>query len=262
MRFKNRNKKSNKERPKHSNWQIMLGVYLLMMSFLFYFLHYLIFRDLHHIMLYLIGDIAFVFIEVLLVTLIIHRILEQRDKNARMEKLNMVIGAFFSEVGSRLLEIISEMDPDIYRLHQEIEAKPKAVEQQFAAAVSWLRGHKFSIQTDSADWESIKTFLNGKREFLLRLLENPNLLEHETFTDLLWAVFHLTEEMTLRKDFIDLPASDYQHLRGDMGRVYGQLVYQWLDYMEHLKSSYPYLFSLALRTNPFNRNASPIVREV
>lgn len=35
---------------------------------------------------------------------------------------------------------------------------------------------------------------------------------------------------------------------------------EWLAYMGHLRESYPYLFSLAARTNPFDRNASPIVR--
>ena len=34
------------------------------------------------------------------------------------------------------------------------------------------------------------------------------------------------------------------------------LVREWLSYMEHLKSDYPYLFSLAVRTNPFDPNAS------
>jgi hypothetical protein len=30
--------------------------------------------------------------------------------------------------------------------------------------------------------------------------------------------------------------------------------------MKHLKIDYPYLFSLAVRTNPFNPDASPEVR--
>jgi len=37
------------------------------------------------------------------------------------------------------------------------------------------------------------------------------------------------------------------------------LVQEWLDYMEYLKVNYPYLFSLAMRTNPFDRKASPVV---
>ena len=70
----------------------------------------------------------------------------------------------------------------------------------------------------------------------------------------------MAEELEVREDLQGLPDEDYQHLYGDIKRVYGQLARQWLEYMEHLKGSYPYLFSLALRTNPFNRSASPVVR--
>lgn len=42
-------------------------------------------------------------LEVLLVTLILHQLLNYRDKRSRLRKLNMVIGAFYSEVGRRLL---------------------------------------------------------------------------------------------------------------------------------------------------------------
>jgi hypothetical protein len=88
---------------KHFRWQILLASFLIFLSAIFYFIHYAIFMDAHHIFLYLVGDIAFVPIEVLLVTVIIHQLLSAREKNARMQKLNMVIGAFFSEVGMKLL---------------------------------------------------------------------------------------------------------------------------------------------------------------
>ena len=52
---------------------------------------------------------------------------------------------------------------------------------------------------------------------------------------------------------------DYQHLAGDIKRVYGQIVPQWLAYMAHLKRTYPYLFSLAMRTNPFDASATPVL---
>lgn len=45
-----------------------------------------------------------------------------------------------------------------------------------------------------------------------------------------------------------------------MKRVYTRLVTQWLLYMRHLKDHYPYLFSLAMRTNPFDEDAKPIVK--
>jgi hypothetical protein len=57
----------------------------------------------------------------------------------------------------------------------------------------------------------------------------------------------------------NLPESDRNHLAGDMNRAYKKLVEQWLVYMSHLKNQYPYLFSLAVRKNPFDPEASPIV---
>jgi hypothetical protein len=34
---------------------------------------------------------------------------------------------------------------------------------------------------------------------------------------------------------------------------------EWLAYTQHLKASYPFLFSLAARMNPLNPDSSPIV---
>jgi hypothetical protein len=77
---------------KRFHWQIIFGLSLIALSTLFYVLHYSIFRDSHHIFLYLIGDIAFLPIQVLLVTLIIDRLLNERERSSLLKKLNMVIG--------------------------------------------------------------------------------------------------------------------------------------------------------------------------
>ena len=92
---------------KRFSWQILFVLSLIVLSALLYFIHYSIFRDSHHIFLYLIGDIAFLPIQVLLVTLIIDRLLNAREKRSLLKKLNMVIGAFFSEVGTDLLKSFS-----------------------------------------------------------------------------------------------------------------------------------------------------------
>ena len=247
---------------KRLNWKLLLGASLLILSILFYFLHYLLFKDAHHIFIFLIGDIAFVFVEVLLVTLIIHRVLEEREKKARLKKLNMVIGAFFSEVGTKLLEILSQWDTQIQKIQQEPVVEGESAEQKFERFCECLEKHDYNLSRERPDWDTLKALLLAKRDFFLRLLENPNLLEHESFTDLLWAVFHLTEELEARESLQDLPLADHKHLEGDLKRVYGQLTVQWLKYMEHLKDSYPYLFSLSLRTNPFDRHASPVVQEI
>lgn len=242
------------------NWQTLLGTGLLLMSVFVYFLHYLIFRDAHHIFIYLVGDIAFVFVEVLLVTLIIHRVLQEREKKERLEKMNMVIGAFFSEVGIRLLNMISQWDPQVEKIQGDALAQKESLDKNFQRICMHLNNHNYGIDENLANWTGLKSFLVPKRDFLLRLLENPNLLEHESFTDVLWAVFHLAEELEAREDLETLPDTDYMHLRGDVKRVYGQLTQQWFKYMEHLKNAYPYLFSLSLRKNPFDRSATPIVQ--
>jgi hypothetical protein len=119
-----------------------------------------------------------------------------------------------------------------------------------------LRKYDYAIAIEKINLTALQTFLKQRRDFLLRLLENPNLLEHESFTGLLWAVFHLTEELMHRKENTAiLPDSDRTHIAGDIKRAYVLLVNEWLDYMNHLKSNYPYLFSLAMRTNPFDQEA-------
>ena len=238
------------------NWQILLGLYLIVLSALFYFIHYQIFRDAHHIFIYMLGDIAFVPIEVLMVTLIIHRLLSEREKRSMLKKLNMVIGAFFSEVGTQLLGSFYDFDTHACTIREDLVVSKDWSEKNFSHVLKQLKKYDYCIDSKKGDLNYLKGFLIKKRYFLLGLLENPNLLEHESFTELLWAVFHLTEELAHRKDLKQLPDTDYEHLSGDIKRAHVLLISEWLAYMRHLKNDYPYLFSLAIRTNPFDPNAS------
>ncbi|MBN1765989.1 MAG: hypothetical protein JW860_12070 [Sedimentisphaerales bacterium] len=113
---------------------------------------------------------------------------------------------------------------------------------------------------DIAHLVVLRELLSTYNDQLLRLLENPNVLEHESFTELLRAVFHLTEELAARDTIEDSTPEDYEHLSKDIQRVYLRLVQQWVDYLKYLKTNYPYLFSLAVRKNPFDLNASVVIR--
>lgn len=245
---------------KRQNWQLGLGAVLLLLSVLFYILHYLLFRDLHHIFLYLIGDIAFVFVQVLLVTLIIDRVLQERERQARLENLNMVIGAFFSEVGTPLLAYFRDFDGDAEQIAQSLTVDADWSHEHFRRIRHVLGSREYRIDSRRGDLKGLREFIIAKRQFLLALIENPNLLEHERFTELLWAVFHLADELSHRTSVDHLPERDYDHLSGDIQRAYSLLVREWLSHLEHLQASYPYLFSLAVRTNPFNPAASVELR--
>jgi len=245
---------------KYFNWRLSVSLILISASLAAYTIHYLIFRDLHHIFLYMIGDIAFLFLDVLFVVLLIERLLAQREKQTILKKLNMVIGTFFSEVGLELLKRFSTFVGEATNLRKKLEINPNWRRSDFQKAMLEAKNFSYTIHMKKPNLQDLSKFLLSKRNFLLRLLENPNLLEHERFTDLLWAVFHLAEELAFREDKLeDLPESDYQHLAGDLKRAYSQIISEWIAYTGHLKESYPFLFSLAARINPFGSHPSAIV---
>ena len=240
---------------KQINWEIYIASALVVLAAFFLLLHYYIFRDLHNIFYYLLLDVAFMFIQVLLVTLIIHRLLNDKEKRGRLEKLNMVIGAFFSETGKELMFKLAAADPHFADIREELVVKDDWSNKHFLEARKKLKDYSFSLMIEKTDIIRFKEFLHCNRNFLLRIIENPTLLEHETFTDLLLSLFHLTEELEDRKDVSTLSKADSAHLSHDMSRVYQFLIYEWLEYTRYLKYNYPYLFSLAVRTNPINPNA-------
>jgi hypothetical protein len=244
---------------KNLKWQVMLSAVLVLASVGLYVLHFLIFRDAHHIFIYLLGDIAFLPVQVLFVTLIINRLLGNRDKRVKLKKLNMVIGTFFSEVGGQLLKQFLTFEKNNKLLAALILHTRRWADKDFLNLLKQVPGFAHDIDIRGGNLIELKVFMTSRREFLLSLLGNANLLEHDKFTDLLWAVFHLTDELEYRQDFDRLPAADLQHLAQDLRRAFQLLVLEWLAYMRHLKQAYPYLFSLAIRTNPFDSEASPIV---
>jgi hypothetical protein len=246
---------------KLDRWKISWGVSLIFLSVIFYVIHFMVFRDPHHLFIFLVGDIAFVFIEVLLVTMILHEPLNFRDKRDKLYKLNMVIGAFFSEVGTELLRLFSDFDHNADAVRDEFVACHTWPDQKFTKTSKECQYYNYSIDSQKGNLEALRAFLLDKRNFLLNLLQNPTLLEHDTFSDLLWTVFHLTEELVQRDDVEDLADVDYNHIAIDIERAYILLTSQWLAYMKHLKSDYPYLYSLAIRTNPFNPEVSVEIKE-
>ena len=238
---------------------VYLAIGCVALSGLLYFVHYLIFRDVHHIFIYLLGDLAFLPIEVLLVVIIIERVLARREMQAKLEKLNMVVGAFFSEIGNRLLQDLLIHFDNRGEISSHLNVAANWTKKDFRKAVAFADHLKVEVDCRNIDLDGLKSFLVQKREFLLTLLENPGLLEHDRFTDLLWAVTHLDEELEARPSLTGLPDKDLEHIAGDIRRMYDQLASEWLDYVQHLKSKYPFLFSLVLRTHPFQEHQSAII---
>ncbi len=245
---------------KRNSFIIILAAVFVALSAILYFVHYLIFQDAHHIFIYMVGDLAFLPLEVLLVSVIIERILNRREKQDKLQKLNMVIGTFFSEVGNDLLRDLLIYFRNSEDIKKHLNIKGNWSKQDFDSAREYANKLKIDIDYNSLDFNRLQDVLSGKRDFLLTMLGNPGLLENDRFTDLLWAVTHLAEELKARPSLDNLPQNDLVHLSGDIQRFYDHLASEWLDYAEHLKANYPYLFSLVLRTHPFQEVSSAIVK--
>ena len=235
-----------------------LAIAFLVVSAIVYFVHYLIFRDVHHIFIYMVGDLAFLPLEVLLVVLIIERVLARREKQVKLQKLNMVVGAFFSEVGNHLLGSLLKHFDNRSEISKHLNIIDNWTKKEFRRAAEYAYHLNVKFDFGKIDLGELKTYLSQRRGFLLTLLENPSLLEHDRFTDLLWAVTHLDEELEARPSVSDLPDRDLEHIAGDIQRLYDHLASEWLDYVEHLKANYPFLYSLILRTHPFQEHPSPV----
>ena len=238
----------------HKRSEVMIFL-MLLSSLALYGIDYLIVGQFRDVGLGFLGNFAFLPIYVLFVTLMIERVLKEREKDALRQKMNMVIGVFFSEIGTTLLKdgfcFLTERES----LAGRVKISATWGDAEFRELALFLDSGDIKMDSRLCSLGCLKEFLVVKRDFMLGLLENPNLLEHDGFTDLLWAVFHLLEELQMRHSLSGLPEADMDHLSGDIRRAYTHLLKQWVVYLQHLKSDYPYLFSLAVRNNLLNPDA-------
>ncbi|MBV5340896.1 MAG: hypothetical protein J0665_15280 [Deltaproteobacteria bacterium] len=232
---------------------------LISVSLILYGMDYVLLGSAKELTIWFLGNLAFLPVYVIIVTLLIEQVIKEREHQAVMQKLNMVIGVFFSEVGNRLLKELSAYVVACDELKRHLLINGTWKEQEFSTALDYLRKSDITIDSSRCNKIELKRLLVEKRSFLVSLLENQNLLEHEEFTDLLWAVFHLAEELEARDAFENMPQTDIDHINGDIKRVFGHLSREWVMYVQHLKHDYPYLFSLAVRLNPMIDTPDPAV---
>lgn len=236
-------------------WQVRLAATLLTCSLTVYLAKLVLIDNLQGTVEYVFNSLGFLFINVLLVTLVINELLSKRAKNERLEKLNLVIGIFFTEAGNGLISRIISADPEKLQYGDPFILRGKE-KPDVRVMKNRISSHRFSIDSDTIDLKDLQIFLEEKRNFLLRLMENPILLEHQSFTALLLSAFHLTAELAHRQDLDALSPSDRLHIAGDISRVYRNITLEWVHYMAYLNKDYPYLYSLAVRTNPYDPGAS------
>jgi len=244
------------------SWRLRFALLMIGISAALYAADALIFGNFPNIARGFLESAASLFLYVLVVVLVIEDVLARQDKKVRLKKMNMVIGTFFSAVGRDLLAKFPLFVENIADLAPRLAFDGHWNKNDFARAVKASESFPYQVRVTPDSLRNLRTCLAANRDFLLGLLENPTLLEHDRFTDLLWAVFHLVEELEMRPETLEgLPAADYAHLAGDVRRAYSRLAGEWIAYALHLKEDYPFLYSLAARINPFKESPTPVIAD-
>ena len=240
---------------KHIRFDRIIIVILIVLAVVFFLLQTFLFHDLHESGFLFFQDMMFLPVHILLVTFLLDRIINEREKRNRKDQLNIVIGAFFSEIGNDAIEVLNRYIINLQEIAAILDIKPGWENKDFDNAAKSIKNYELGIGCRTDDPKTLKKSLRHKKGFILDMFNNPNMLEHSRFTDMLWALYHLIDELENREDAEKLPDTDISHLCGDITRAYGLLLHEWVLYMKHLKKTYPYLFSIAVRKNPFAKNS-------
>lgn len=243
---------------KKINSTVVIFLVLVSISVGLYSLQLDLFHSPHDTYFYLLQDVAFLPMQVAIVTVVLQNMISSREKKERLKQLNMVISSFFGEVGTDIIVDLNAFNQDREGICEHLKIDGRWQKKDFAKAIEIVRAYDFPMDAKAGDLTVLKSELIEKHGFFHMMLQNQNLLEHETYSDMLWAVFHLIDEMIARDSLSNLPQADLQHLSQDIQRAYSTLLIEWINYMEHLKTEYPYLFSLAVRKNPFDKSRSVI----
>lgn len=238
---------------------LRIGFLLIISSIVLYYIQVYIFNSPRDTFYYLFQDLAFVPLQVIIVTLVLDNILTARAKQEKLLKLNIVISTFFSELGAAAISRMSGSNLNLSALQGGLKVDSGWNEAEFKSASNMVKGFKFQGECTAGQLISLKEFLHANKPFLLRMFDNPNLLEHDAFTEMLWALLHVSEELESRESLEGLPKNDMAHLSNDVMRAYRFLTIEWVCYMKYLKKDYPYLFSLATRKNPYQGKGSVIL---
>jgi hypothetical protein len=206
-------------------------------------------------------------IDLLILTLIFEDQLEIRKSKHRTEKLDILMGTFYSEIGDDLIKIISQQNNLGNNTCQNLNQLSNWKEKDFKKNIKSLEKKppifktNFKSENDKEKFfTEIRIILSKKRLFVADLINNPELFEKEDFSDMLLHILHLDEEIN-RKKSINLTENDYNHLMNNINRVYSKLIQQWVKYVHYLYKTNPYMMDITIRNNPFDKDCSIHVKK-
>lgn len=131
---------------KKYKWEFKLSIILFCTSILLYFIQYSIFKNVKAQYENLFNQLSFLPIYILIVTVIIENLLNKKEKEVILKKLNVVIGVFFNEIGRDLLSGFSSCDINFDSIKNGFMFNNNSFEKQYNENIEKLKNYRANIQ--------------------------------------------------------------------------------------------------------------------
>lgn len=224
---------------------------LLCASALLYAIHYLIFRDLHHLAIFGLHELAFVPLEVILVTLGLDQLVEKTHREEARSKVSIIETLYFNESGGTMLRYLTSFDPDAARLRELLQVTQDWHSSDFRQAIRQLKSYPFLLDLDRIDFFGLHYHLSQRHEYYRSMLENPALTQSEAFTEMIMKIYLLWEELDGRTNLYQLPEKDRSYLAELLHEIYRELTEYWLDNVYNHSIHNRFRLHRAVESNPF-----------
>jgi hypothetical protein len=133
-----------------------------LLSLLLYLIDYLYLGNSKEVVAGFLGNMAFLPVYVIFVMLIVEQKIRERELQAIKNKLNMVIGVFYSEVGNGLLKELSAYIVMCEKLKEQLKVTDRWKEADYNAALKFLNENDTQIECEKCDLEQLKRMLISK----------------------------------------------------------------------------------------------------
>ncbi|MHA1490332.1 MAG: hypothetical protein ACTSRI_11845 [Promethearchaeota archaeon] len=130
---------------KHINWLISFGIILILLSFILYYLQFLMFHDISHLVDIMFLNLAFLPLNALFITIIVQYLLMKREKNSALKRIYIVIGTFFNEIGNDLVKLLSKSDPACAKIFEKLDIPNDWNEKQFKTLTHFFENYNFKF---------------------------------------------------------------------------------------------------------------------
>ena len=94
----------------HNKWKIKFSIIMVIAIIVIYGSNILILKDPEHVISYIWTHFGFIPVDILIVAFLLDEIISKKEKETMMEKLDMIMSTFFSEIGNDLIGQLSSVN--------------------------------------------------------------------------------------------------------------------------------------------------------